>query len=194
MTVVSNKRQQLLDAALELLVEQGIQGAATSKIAKKAGVATGTLFHHFHSKQELINQLYLDIKSQLAEAMTKPLSQIEDLSDLKETTKALWNAAIDWSIANPLKLRFFLQFYHSPHLDSEIRAKAVNEILGFIGLLLKQGVEKGIMAEYPEDLILDLCQGQFLSTAAFLIENPDKAFSDEYRQAAFNIFWNAIRI
>ncbi|MGL5975525.1 MAG: TetR/AcrR family transcriptional regulator, partial [Aeromonas sobria] len=47
---MTDKRRQILDAALALCAEDGLQGAATARIAKAAGVANGTLFHHFPSK------------------------------------------------------------------------------------------------------------------------------------------------
>ncbi|MBW2185312.1 MAG: helix-turn-helix transcriptional regulator, partial [Deltaproteobacteria bacterium] len=40
------KRKQILGSALELFAEQGFRGTSTAEIAKHAGVATGTLFHH----------------------------------------------------------------------------------------------------------------------------------------------------
>ena len=41
---MTDKRRQILDAALALCAEDGLQGAATARIAKAAGVANGTLF------------------------------------------------------------------------------------------------------------------------------------------------------
>ena len=55
---MTDKRRQILDAALALCAEDGLQGAATARIAKAAGVANGTLFHHFPSKKVLIQCLY----------------------------------------------------------------------------------------------------------------------------------------
>ena len=51
---MTDKRRQILDAALALCAEDGLQGAATARIARAAGVANGTLFHHFPSKELLI--------------------------------------------------------------------------------------------------------------------------------------------
>ena len=54
---MTDKRRQILDAALTLCAEDGLQGAATARIAKAAGVAHGTLFHHVPSKEALRLQL-----------------------------------------------------------------------------------------------------------------------------------------
>ena len=55
-----DKRDAILTAASELVATQGL-GAATAKIAKQAGVAEGTLFIYFANKDDLLNQLYLEI-------------------------------------------------------------------------------------------------------------------------------------
>lgn len=47
------------------------KGAATARIARAAGVANGTLFHHFPSKELLIQQLYQDVKLRLGAAISE---------------------------------------------------------------------------------------------------------------------------
>ena len=59
------KKQNILDASLKLFVERGFHGTSTAEIAKKAGVATGTLFHYFKTKEELINSLYFHSKESM---------------------------------------------------------------------------------------------------------------------------------
>ena len=63
-----DKQIALLEAATAVVAEQGL-GAPTSLIAKRAGVAEGTLFRYFPTKDGLLNALYLDIKRSLAESM-----------------------------------------------------------------------------------------------------------------------------
>ncbi|MEZ4579078.1 MAG: helix-turn-helix domain-containing protein [Desulfobacterales bacterium] len=57
---IMSKKKKYLKPALLLFVENGIDKTPTSKIASEAGVATGTLFHHFKNKEDLVNSLYLD--------------------------------------------------------------------------------------------------------------------------------------
>jgi AcrR family transcriptional regulator len=56
---VNEKEQKILDTSLVLFVEKGFHGTSTAEIAKTAGVATGTLFHYFKTKEELIDRLYI---------------------------------------------------------------------------------------------------------------------------------------
>lgn len=50
-------RQALFDAAAEVVGEQGYQGASISLITQRAGVAQGTFYNHFESRQDILNQL-----------------------------------------------------------------------------------------------------------------------------------------
>src|SRR2546426_6372677 len=58
MTQADLTRQRLVRAALELFTAQGYHDTTTPQISKKAGVAEGTIYRHFHSKQHLLNELY----------------------------------------------------------------------------------------------------------------------------------------
>ena len=51
-------RQRLIRAALELFTTRGYYDTTTAQIAKKAGIAEGTIYRHFASKQQLLNELY----------------------------------------------------------------------------------------------------------------------------------------
>ena len=51
-------RQRLIRAALELFTTKGYHDTTTAQIAKKAGIAEGTIYRHFASKQQLVNELY----------------------------------------------------------------------------------------------------------------------------------------
>ena len=62
------KRNALLAAAIELIAEQGLS-VPTSKIAHVAGVAEGTLFTYFETKERLLNDLYVELKLEEREEM-----------------------------------------------------------------------------------------------------------------------------
>jgi len=66
---VEDKRQAILDATLRLISKNGFHGTAMSKIAQEAGVSTGSIYHYFDSKDELIDELYKAIKRRSARAV-----------------------------------------------------------------------------------------------------------------------------
>jgi AcrR family transcriptional regulator len=79
-----DKRNAILDAATRLFAERGLAAAPTSEISSLAGVAEGTLFTYFGTKDELINSLYRELKLELADAM---------MSDFPRKTKCSHQAA-----------------------------------------------------------------------------------------------------
>ena len=60
-----DKQQLILGTALKLFVENGFHGTATSKIAAEAGVANGTLFNYFRTKEELIFAIYHKVVNEM---------------------------------------------------------------------------------------------------------------------------------
>lgn len=66
-----DKKQALLEAATQAIAQSGI-AASTAVIARNAGVAEGTLFRYFATKDELINTLYLHLKQDLCQSGSEP--------------------------------------------------------------------------------------------------------------------------
>ncbi|MCG1021268.1 TetR/AcrR family transcriptional regulator [Sutcliffiella horikoshii] len=51
---MSEKHRKILEAAIETFAEKGYAATSTNEIAKKAGVAEGTIFRHYRTKKELL--------------------------------------------------------------------------------------------------------------------------------------------
>lgn len=84
-----DKKQALLEAATAAFAQSGI-AASTSAIARSAGVAEGTLFRYFATKDELLNELYLAIKLRLVRTMIAGLDPDEKRP--KENARNIWKA------------------------------------------------------------------------------------------------------
>ena len=91
-----DKRLALLDAATDAIAELGL-GAATSLIARTAGVAEGTLFRYFPTKDELLNAVYLHHKQDLGNELMKSYDRH---TPNKERSRTLWGNYIDWGLVN----------------------------------------------------------------------------------------------
>ncbi|MBL0521263.1 TetR/AcrR family transcriptional regulator [Aeromonas enteropelogenes] len=185
---MTDKRRQILDAALALCAEDGLQGAATARIAKAAGVANGTLFHHFPSKEALILQLYQDVKQRMGAA----ICEADPALSLREQTRHYWQLTMAWMLAHPNELKFVLGFFHSPMLARETRSKVLNDALRFLPALLAQGQASGELMQAPAPLMLEVCQGQFLACASLFVDQPELGQDAHWQASAFALFWSAI--
>jgi TetR/AcrR family transcriptional regulator, fatty acid metabolism regulator protein len=56
----ADKRRQILDAAVRVFARQGFHQCRVSDIADEAGVAYGLVYHYFHSKEEVLDTLFLE--------------------------------------------------------------------------------------------------------------------------------------
>src|SRR5262245_35017049 len=73
------KREDILDAALELFSERGFHGTAIPDIAAAAGIAPASIYRHFASKEALVNELYRRCKQALLDAIgTSHVGELKD--------------------------------------------------------------------------------------------------------------------
>lgn len=63
-----DKRRAILDAAIQVFARSGYHGTRVSDIADEAGVAYGLVYHYFSSKDEVLNELFIERWSLLLKA------------------------------------------------------------------------------------------------------------------------------
>jgi len=188
------KKQAILDSALQLFVEQGFHGTSTASIAKKAGVATGTLFHHFANKSVLLNHLFITIKQAFADDISQSLAMMDNEGeDLKTDAAYLWQQAIDWALRNPIQQRFFLQYSMSSDIASDIREQAMHSVLHFIVVLIEKGQQQKVIVDFPLPLMLENCHGQYLAAIRYFTDNPQLGDDPKQRTASFELFWRSMQ-
>ena len=184
-----DKQEKILEAALKLIVEYGFHGTPTSKIAQDAGVANGTLFHYYKTKDELIIALYEHIKRQISACV-----DINDASiaDPKERYRKNYLSALNWSLENTLAFRFLQQFMSSPYLmllapeDIQKESKSAHDSF-------RQGIKEKILKPMPVELLNSLLTshlngvGQYILNAKLSAAQKKKIMND-----SFEMLWDMI--
>jgi len=88
-----DKEKRILEAAISISVEKGFSSTTTSEIAKRAGVAEGTIFRYFKTKKDIIHGIMLQaIKITTDKIILNPLNNIfknEDQKDLRTILKEI---------------------------------------------------------------------------------------------------------
>jgi AcrR family transcriptional regulator len=183
-----SKRDQILQTAVELFVRQGVENTPTSQISKVSGVATGTLFHHFPTKEALVRALVLETKASLHARVAEALSES---GGFKPALQAMWAAQIRWAMAHPALFRLKTRMETLVDIDAQTRAELDamwGEILGFIA----SGMANGQFKTMPEDYLFGALNAQVAFAAEYFIENP-KAFADDrLRDQAFESAWASV--
>ena len=65
----ADKREAILDAALDLFAQRGFHGTAVPAVAERARVGAGTIYRYFASKEALVNAVYQRHKSAVADSI-----------------------------------------------------------------------------------------------------------------------------
>ena len=121
--LVDDKRRRLLDAAVRLFAEKGFHGVSVPEVAEAAGVGTGTLYHYFENKQELVNETYRDAKltlrSRLLDGLPDP--DVERSGTAEAWFLELWRRLATFERELPHAFRFLEMQDHVEYLDSESR-------------------------------------------------------------------------
>jgi len=184
------KREAILNAALHLFTTQGFHGTPTSQIAKVAEVATGTLFHHFKTKEHLINTLYADLKNEMKEHIQQ---DIESETSIYKKIYTLWYNCIKWGLHHPEKRAFLNQFGHSPYITQLTKEEAMNHF-SFVYNLLEDGQSQDIIKPIPSDLLHTVIYGLISSTTEYFILHPEQFEHAQHRDESFKLFWDCIKI
>ena len=159
--LVDDKRRRILDASLKMFAERGYHGVAVPEVAGAAGVATGTLYHYFETKQQLVNELFRDTKLRLRGALLDnlPAPNIDDTGSFEAWYSELWRRLASFAASDPEAFRFLEMQDHYPYLDSESRHIELS-VLVPLWMTGKQLNDKA--GGPPIDLVLALLWGAFV--------------------------------
>ena len=147
-----DKKLALLDAATSAFAQSGI-AASTALIARSAGVAEGTLFRYFATKDDLLNALYLHLKQDLCQTMLANMDRA--LTQPKEHTRNIWNSYVDWGIRNPMAHGAIRQLGVSEKINAETE-QAVHEMFPELHELCRRHKKHWISVYAAEDITPEL--------------------------------------
>jgi AcrR family transcriptional regulator len=179
------KRSAILDAATRIIVTQGLS-APTAGIAKEAGVANGSLFTYFETKTDLFNQLYLELKIDMASATMKGLPIGEEP---REQLWHLWQHWMNWAVSYPEKRRALAQLGVSDEITPETREAGHTTMAGIAGLL-EQIRASGPMRKAPMGFIVAIMNSLAEATIDFMTQAPTHA--KKHCKEGFEALWRAV--
>ena len=182
-----NKKENILLAALELLVENGLHATPMSAIAKAANTGMGTIYNYFANKEALINAIYVDIKQQEEIVLSAFLSD----QPIKTQFEKYYTSVVGFFLKNPLFFKFMEQLQASPIITNESREvgyKAVEPVMH----LLEKGKEERIVKEIDTNELLLFIGGAMLSYLRWYF-NQAQGEKNISLQNQLVMVWDAIK-
>ncbi|MBI1967405.1 MAG: TetR/AcrR family transcriptional regulator [Gemmatimonadetes bacterium] len=181
-------RQRLVRAALELFTTRGYHLTTTPLIAKKAGVAEGTIYRHFEGKQHLLNELYR-AAARWAVKLVKDTGEAR--LPARDALAAVARGLVDGAARDPAVVRILFLTSHGDLLDDKSRE---------LSRELRRGLE-GIVAQGKADGTVrvgsaEVWAGVWLAVVGHAVEKvAGKEWTPDHAAVALTLegAWSAIK-
>jgi len=158
------REQRIIDAAVELFLEESIDRITVSKIALRAAIGKGTVYKHFLTKNEILIRIILDYERNITQSLTDGIKRAEE-GDSGAAAKSYFEARLE----NP-RLDRLIQQLEDRLLESgdvvdqiqelhELRRSNENALSGLITKLIDRGVLEDVPAHFHYLACWALAQG-----------------------------------
>jgi AcrR family transcriptional regulator len=187
----SDKRDEIMQAALELIAEHGFHGAPMAMVADRAGVGAGTIYRYFESKDALIAEIFNELEKKLVESLLQGYSLDRCLRD---RFVHLSTMIIRYFMANAVHFRFIEQYMNSPYGVTLRRERLLGKArdIDLFRHLLQEGIDRQALKDLPLTLHFALAFGPILS----LLRDNILGFvelDDALIQKAVEACWDGVR-
>jgi TetR/AcrR family transcriptional regulator, repressor of fatR-cypB operon len=168
MVVKQDRREEILQSMLELVVERGINDAPMSELSRRSGASAGIIYHYFSNKDDIIKQLYLSIKARMVESLI-----IDVASDMpvKKAFLQVWKNAYNFYRSHPSETKFLNQYENLPCYEQGGKSASITDNPNYHMLagFFKTKKEGGILKDLPFEVSAELTVG----VAARLAKQPE---------------------
>ena len=167
----AERKNEILDAAEELFVTKGYEKTSTGDILDRVGIARGTLYYHFKSKEDILDALIERVNASLI-AGAKKAAQDRSLPVVERIIRTIMSLNVDSGEAT--SGHEVLQEVHKPQnalMHQKMQQSLLDGVVPVLAGLVEEGNARGVFhTEYP------------LETTEMLILYSVTVFDDRFMQ------------
>ncbi|MBE7170728.1 MAG: TetR/AcrR family transcriptional regulator [Williamsia sp.] len=183
-----SKIEHIYDATLKLVKTKGLAGITMNEIAASAGLATGTLYIYFDSKEDLINALFSTCKQASEQICFQGYNEGEPF---KNSFRTIWHNLLNYRIDNFKEAVFMDQCCHSPFL-TETNKELTSNILHPLFKLFEQGKQEGVIKALDNFLLITFITGSIHEVVKYA-HSHGKKLTGPVIEDIFEMCWNGIK-
>jgi TetR/AcrR family fatty acid metabolism transcriptional regulator len=140
--LVGDKREAILRAAITVFAHNGYFNSKVADIAREAGVADGTVYLYFKSKEEILHSVF---DRNMEEAIAAGREQLEKISDPREKLRSIAHVHLERLGADrDLAVVFQVELRGSTKFMEEFSAAGFAEYLNMIRATIEEGQQAGV--------------------------------------------------
>ena len=157
-----SKEAAIRDKAIEMIVKEGFDGLSMQKLAKAANVSPATIYLYFKNREDLLNQLYIDIDKVFAEETLKNFSPE---MHFEEGLWLQWENRFAYHTKYPHHIHFMEQFRNSPLINhKDIKETSFKQAMG---AFFRNAVRRNEMIELPVEVFWSIAYGPLYTLIKF---------------------------
>lgn len=145
------RKEEILDAAEKLFATKGFDNTSTGDILDAVGIARGTLYYHFKSKEDILDGVIQRMTDQLMRDAREIVRQ-KELPVLERLTKAILSLNVESKLGDEI-----MEQVHRPQnalMHQKMQASLLAGINPILTELVEEGVGQGIChTQYPESMV-----------------------------------------
>ncbi|WP_276495944.1 TetR/AcrR family transcriptional regulator [Pontibacter litorisediminis] len=188
MEPIADKKKAIFKSMLALVKENGFHGAPMSLVAKRAGVAAGTIYHYFESKEELIQALFQHIREEVIAVVIREDSENEPF---KKCFFKIWYGLYFYYTENADALKFLEQYVNSPY-HTERDELGEDKFFRYLFRFFERGTRGGHLKPISPKILGILAHSNVISTVKVLASGRLKLEEGELKQIP-QVLWDGMR-
>jgi AcrR family transcriptional regulator len=186
-----SRKRLIIETALACFTELGLDRTNMEDIRKRSGASTGSIYHHFKSKEQLASEVYLEGIRSYQEGF---LLAIEGKADAREGIHAVVRYHLTWVEDNPDWARFLFQQRRAQFMaatqDEFTRINA--EFFGRASLWFGTHIRAGTIRRLPVDLYAVFLLGPCQEYTRMYLSGHARAGPAETADELAEAVWRAI--
>lgn len=135
------RRNEILDAADELFAQQGFDGTSTKDILEKVGIARGTLYHHFNSKEAIMDALIERYSARILSA-ARHIATDKSIPISERIMGVVM--ALNVSSEGGMEIREHIHKPQNALMHQKIQKVIINNVPPILADIIHEGIEQGL--------------------------------------------------
>jgi len=175
------RKNEILDAADELFAKNGFDGTSTNDILGKVGIARGTLYHHFKSKEEIMDALIERYSDQLLGA-ARAVAADKTIPLVDRIIRVVMSMNLSGGSSEEI-----MEHIHRPQnalMHQKIHKMIINGLTPILAEIIREGIEQGVFhTPYPYE-----CMEMVVTYANTVFDDDTVSMTNEERFTRIQAF------
>ncbi|MED3550206.1 TetR/AcrR family transcriptional regulator [Cytobacillus praedii] len=175
------RRNEILDVADTLFVQKGFDGTSTNDILEKVGIARGTLYYHFKSKEDIMDAL-IDRYSNCLLGAAKEIAANKRIPVVERMVSVVLSMNVSGESSKEM-----MEHIHKPQnalMHQKIQKIIINGVTPILAGIIQEGIEQGLFnTPYPYE-----CMEMLVTYANSVFDDDLVTMTNEERASRVQAF------